>query len=272
MTQGIRNEEGFEQRLLAQLKHEVAERAVAEQAPAVEAPAPARVGWRPPRLAIGAVAAVASAAVVFAIGAGSDSGSQAFAVEPTANGGVAISVYSAEDAKGLEGALAKAGIRSDVTWLDAGLECSEPRFAPAAVPSIYGGKVPALHVAGPGPAMTIGVMSAAQYRDLRQRYQQGDISAEEFNASTGNITLDPAAFGPDQSVVISGAPGPSAGLETVVHGPEPGQPLEIDPEGGYEASFGVAQGPVAPCKPVAVEDGGQLGRMNRVLESEAAAK
>jgi hypothetical protein len=270
--QGTKDGENFEQRLLAQLKHEVAERSALEQAPPVEVTSPARVGWRPPRLAIGAGAALASAAAVFAISAGGGSGSQAFAVESQDNGGVTISVYSAEDASGLEGALADAGIRSDVTWLPAGMECREPRFEMSSVKNAIGGSIGGLHVAGPGSAMTIGIMTRDQYRDLKSRYKSGELTEDEFYGATGNITLDPTQFGPDQSVVISGAPGPSADVDAVVNGPTEGEPLEIDPEGGYEASFGVAEGPVAACEPEKVADGGMLGAMNRVLEAEAAGQ
>lgn len=72
--------------------------------------------------------------------------------------------------------------------------------------------------------------------------------------------------------MISGAPGPSADVGTVINGPTEGQPLEIDPEGGYEASFGVAEGPVAACEPEKVADGGMLGQTNRILEAEAAGQ
>jgi hypothetical protein len=49
-----------------------------------------------------------------------------------------------------------------------------------------------------------------------------------------NINLDPKAFRPDQSVVLSGSPAPFGG----------------DPEGGSVANMGIAEGPVQPCEPV----------------------
>ena len=52
--------------------------------------------------------------------------------------------------------------------------------------------------------------------------------------STANLNLDPEAFRPDQSVVLSGAPAPYGG----------------DPEGGSIAKLGIAEGPVEPCEPV----------------------
>jgi hypothetical protein len=97
-----------------------------------------------------------------------------------------------------------------------------------------GGTLGQMSGGGPAPAMTIGVMSADLYRERWQEYRQGEISADEYDATTPNISLDPASFGPDQSVVISGAPGPYDG----------------DPEGGYEFDFAIAEGPVGPCEPI----------------------
>src|SRR6478735_8958252 len=57
---------------------------------------------------------------------------------------------------------------------------------------------------------------------------RGEISADEM----ANITLDPEAFRPDQSIVLSGTPVPYNG----------------DPEGGSITKMAVAEGPVEPCK------------------------
>lgn len=264
--------DGFEQRLLAQLKGMVAERGAAEEAPRVEAaapsPSPSPRRRNVPRLAFAAVAVVAAAAAAMLVNAGGDDGSKAFAVESQDGGGTTIKVFSPEDAPGLEAALADAGVRSEITWLPAGMTCRGDRYTPSTVENAMGGRSGGFSVAGPGPAMTIGLMSGEQYRELWRQYRAGEISADELHASTGNITIDPTAFGPDQSVVISGAPGPSPDLGVVVNGAT--GPFDVDPEGGYEASFGIAEGPVAPCQPVSVEDGGTLGKMLRVYEAEAA--
>lgn len=194
-------------------------------------------------------AAVATALIV---SAGSNNASKAFAVEPQEGGGVAIKIYSPEDAAGLEGALAEAGIRSQVTWLPAGMTCREPRFTPSTVKTSMGGTIGGIWVGGPGGAMTIGVMSPQQYRERWQEYQRGEVSEAEYHESTPNFSLDPASFRPDQTVVISGSRGAYGG----------------DPEGSYEAQFAIGEGPVEPCEPVRMTDGGSLGETNRVLEFE----
>jgi hypothetical protein len=198
---------------------------------------------RGPRLALGAAMALAAIAVALIFQAGGDDSSRAFAVEPQEGGGVTIEVYSLEDAAGLEEALADAGIPSQVSWLPAGTACREPHYTPSEVKTPLGGTIGGISGGGPGGAWTIGVMTTEQYRAQRQRYARGEISAEEFHSSTGNFTLDPAEFRPDQSVVLSGSPAPYAG----------------DPEGGSIATMGIAEGPVEPCEPVPALPSGSGG-------------
>ncbi|HSC22039.1 MAG TPA: hypothetical protein VLC07_09955, partial [Solirubrobacterales bacterium] len=211
---------------------------------------------RAPRLAFGATAVCAAAAAIVAFNPGSDGTSKAFAVEAQDGGGVTISVYSAEESAGLEGAFAKAGIQSQVTWLPAGMTCREPRFTPSSARTSGGGTIGEMTLAGPGQAMTIGVMSHEQWDELWSRHTNGEISDDDYYASTGNVSLDPAALRPDQTVVIFGSRGPYAG----------------DPEGGFEAELAIAEGPVEPCDPVKVPVGRGLEGMNGVIEAEAAAK
>jgi hypothetical protein len=244
----------FEERLLNELKTTVAQRA--EEKPVAE-PEAHTPGWRPPpRLAFGATAVCAAAAAILTFNSGSDHTSKAFAVEPQDGGGVTISVYSAEDGPGLEGALAEAGIHSQVTWLPAGMTCREPRFTPSSAKTSGGGTIGGMTLAGPGQAMTIGVMSQEQWDELWSQHTSGEISDDDYYAATGNVSLDPAGLRPDQTVVISGSRGPYAG----------------DPEGGFEAELAIAEGPVEPCDPVKVPAGRSLEGMNEVLEAEAAAK
>jgi hypothetical protein len=272
MTQQQRPDGNFEERLLTRLKAEVAERGAAAARLEAEEASTAAPAWRrrTPRLAFAGGAAVAALATVIAINAGSGSGSQAFAVETQDGGATTIQVNSPEDAPGLEAALEDAGIPAQVNWLPAGMTCREPRFESSTVKAVMGGTIGGATMAGPGAAMTIGVMTAEQYRRLSGEYRRGEISADEFHESTGNVTLDPTAFGPDQSVVISGAPGPSPDLDVVVNGPT--APYTVDPEGGYEASFAIAEGPVGACEPVKAPRGGSLEEMNRVIEEEAAER
>jgi hypothetical protein len=248
-----RHGSNFEERLLDELKAVVAQRGAGQEGSTESA---ARSpGWRrAPRLAVGAVAVLAAGAALLAFDSGSDKTSKAFAVEPQDGGGVTIKVYSPEDAAGLEGALGEAGIRSQVTWLPAGMACREPRFTPSSAKTSMGGTIGGMTMGGPAPAMTIGVMSSQEYRERWREYNQGEISEDEYHETTPNISLDPAEFRPDQTVVISGSPGPYDG----------------DPEGGFEAQFAIAEGQVEPCEPVKASDDGLLGGINRVLESESA--
>jgi hypothetical protein len=94
---------------------------------------------------------------------------------------------------------------------------------------------------GPG-AITISVGPTPHSR--AGEYRRGEISHEEFQASLAsmaNLNLDPKAFRPDQSVVISGAPVPYNG----------------DPEGGSITKVGMAEGPVEPCRPVPAPPSGE---------------
>lgn len=191
--------------------------------------------WRRvPRLALGGAVVAVAVAAALVVSAGGDNPPAAFAVEPQEGGGVTIKVYSLEDASGLEEALEEAGIPSQVSWLPAGKACREPHYTPSEVKTALGGTIGGITGGGPGEGWTIGVMTTEQYREQRQKYARGEISADEFHSSTGNFTFDPEEFRPGQSVVISGSPAPHDG----------------DPEGGSIATMGVAEGPVAPCEPV----------------------
>jgi hypothetical protein len=80
---------------------------------------------------------------------------------------------------------------------------------------------------GPG-GITIGINSTKASRESLGKRMRGEISDDEL----ADVNLDPAAFGPGQSVVLSGTPVPYGG----------------DPEGGSITKMGVAEGPVEPCK------------------------
>jgi hypothetical protein len=188
---------------------------------------PAAWRRRGPRLALGAGVALAAVAVALIVGAGGDNTSKAFAVEAQKGGGVKIKIYSLEDASGLEQALEDAGIQAQVTWLPAGKVCREPHYTPSTVHLPGGGSFGGMTMGGPG-GITIGIGSTRASRESFGKYRRGEISADEL----ANFNLDPEAFRPDQSVVLSGTPAPYDG----------------DPEGGSITKMGVAQGPVEPCK------------------------
>jgi hypothetical protein len=232
---------GFEQRLLARLKAVVAERgAAAERSEAKEAAAD-KPPWRRlgPRLALGVAVAVAAVATALIVGAGGDNASKAFAVVPREGGGVTIKIYSLGEASGLERALEDAGIKAQVTWLPAGKVCREPHYKHSDLHLPGGGTLGGFTMGGPGGPMTIAVGSTRKWRESFGKSRRGEIAADE----QANVNLDPAAFRPDQSVVISGTPTPYDG----------------DPEGGSIASLGVAEGPVEPCEPVPALPSGSGG-------------
>lgn len=253
MNENRKPGDDFEERLLAELKTVVAQRAAEEEVPS-ESQAPTAARRRAPRLALGAATMLAAATGVLVFSSGGDNPPKAFAIESQDGGGVTIKVYSPEDSAGLEAALAEAGIHSQVNWLPTGMTCREPHFTPSTAKTGLGGTFGGMTVGGPAPAMTIGVMSADQYRERWREFQSGELSEDEYHSSTPNLSLDPAGFRPDQTVVISGYPGPYDG----------------DPEGGFEAHIAIAEGPVEPCDPVAVPEGSTLSQMNAVLEAESA--
>ena len=193
---------------------------------------------RGPRLALGGAIALAGVTAAVIVSAGGDDSSKAFAVEPQQGGGVTIKVYSLKDAPDLEQALEDAGVRAQVTWLAPGTTCREPHFKPSRSPrgGISGGAT----MSGPG-ALTIAVISAERQRELIHKLMHGKISQAELGKSMGSINLDPAKLRPDQSVVLSGSPRPYNG----------------DPEGGYEARYAIAEGPVEPCTPVSAPPSGE---------------
>lgn len=238
MKQNRESDGDFEKRLLDELRAVVAERG-AEQATASDGAMPTPAWRRAPRLALGAVAMLAAAAAVLVFNSGGDNTPRAFAVEPQEGGGVTIEVYSLEDAAGLERALEDAGIPAQVTWLPAGMTCREPHFTPSTVKLPGGGGLSGFNMGGPGEAMRISVGSTQRWRERFGEHMRGEIPDQEFYDSVANLNLDPEAFRPGQSVVLSGSPGPYDG----------------DPEGGYEAWVRVAEGPVKPCEPVEGRDG-----------------
>jgi hypothetical protein len=259
MSERHDRESGFEERLLVRLKAVVAERGAATAG--TPAPVTASLGprrSRPLRLALAGALAIVIAVVVIIISSGGDSTSRAYAVEPLAGGGVAIKIYSLEDGAGLEAALEKAGIPAQIDWLKAQTTCRERKLKPATVKTAMGGRTGGFTVGGPAPALTIGVMSTAQYRQVSRAYLRRARAGHESPGELPNVSFDPRSFRPGETVVIVGSPEPHGG----------------DPEGGYRASVQVVEGPVPPCEPIP-EAAGSIGGI-RVAEgqegSDAAAE
>jgi hypothetical protein len=245
MTVSERENRGknFEERLLVRLKAVVAERgAAAAGTEAAVAPTPGPRRRRPVRLALAGAVALAAAVVVLIVSSGGDSTSRAFAVEPLAGGGVAIKIYSLDDTAGLEEALAKAGIPAQIDWLPAQTTCRERQLKPAMVKTSMGGRTGGFEIGGPAPALTIGVMSAEQYRQVARAAKRRALAGKDMAGAIPNVSFDPKSFRPGQTLVIVGSPEPHGG----------------DPEGGYRASVQVVEGPVEPCTPIP-EAAGSIG-------------
>jgi hypothetical protein len=247
------SDDNFERRLLDELKAVIAERE-AERTTETESAATSPAWRRAPRLALGAVAVLAAAAAVLVFSSGGRNAPRAFAVEPEQGGGVTIRIYSLEDPAGLERALTQAGIPAQVDWLPAGTTCRHRRLTPATAKTSMGGMTRGFEMGGRGPALTIGIMTRRQSREQWRAYKRGDLSTQEARESIPNISLDPASFRPDQSVVISGSPNPFAG----------------DPEGGFQTQFQVVEGPVEPCEPVP-EPASSIGAIGVPHDTENAS-
>lgn len=246
----------FEERLLAELRAVVEERAAmpAFQAPATPASEEARARWSgggalggrrlAPRLVVGGTAVAAVAAAVLAVSSGTGDTSSAFAVEPQGDGEVRVEISSLSDAQGLEKALEEAGIKADVNYLAAGMACREPRFTPSG--------------AGPERTKTSGSVkqtdSGVVFTITRDGIDPGDtllVTASPGPEGTGNMVgvqiaegavsaCDPVPAGealpPGAVTQSSGAPGaqPPAGT--------PGAPHTSGPQQGFSESGNGAKG------------------------------
>ncbi|HEY0280210.1 MAG TPA: hypothetical protein VGC32_18250 [Solirubrobacterales bacterium] len=237
----------FEERLLVRLKAVVAERGAAATedgagAPLAASPGPRR-SRRPLRLALAGAAALAVAVIVLIVSSGGSDTSKAFAVEPQSGGGVAIQIYSLEEAAQLEAALERAGIAAQVDWLPAQTTCAARKLTPSMVRTSMGAKIGGFEVGGGGGAgLTIGVMTKAQYRAVSRADNQRALAGDGGQPTVPNISFDPRSFRPGQSIIVVGSPEPRGG----------------DPEGGYRARLEVVEGPVPPCKQVP-EAAGTIG-------------
>jgi hypothetical protein len=241
----------FEERLLAQLQAVVAERGAAEAGSEAAAQA-ATPAWRQrgPRLALGGGVAVAALAAGLIVSAGGDNTPSAYAVETQPGGGVEIEIYSLSDARGVEAALEEAGVPSQVTYLEADKTCREPHFTPSTVemPALPDGNprpFTGINLAGPVDPITIGIGTARQQDELfderAEAFRQGETPASD----PPPFIVDPSAFGPDQTLIISGSPiGPDS----------PYAEAFADMDGGTVLSVRVAEGEVQPCEPVAVDN------------------
>jgi hypothetical protein len=108
----------FEERLLMELKTEMAERATRKSARE-----PGRIVTRT-RL----VAAVAAAAVAVAVPLVMDEGTAAYAVTKNPDGTLIVTINELQDAEGLQATLNAQGIKADVTYTPRDKKCADGRF------------------------------------------------------------------------------------------------------------------------------------------------
>jgi hypothetical protein len=235
---------GFERDLLDRLKTYVAARGASLESEATSAGRTSATRRRAPRLAFGGAVAAAAVAAVVAMSAGGGNTTSAYALETQDGGGLSVEVLSLSDAGGLEKALEENGIPAQVTWLPASMTCREPRFQPSTVniPQADGSAVAfggldltqvdhllgGEDTGGQGEPLTIGIGNVQQRQEM-----------SENGASAPQLMMDPASFGPDQTLVLYGSQVPYDG----------------DPEGGSAAHVRIAQGPVGSCEPVPVGQG-----------------
>jgi hypothetical protein len=184
--------QGFEERLLSQLRTVVSERGSASAPMAVRN---ARsLPWRRMAL-VGAAAALAvPAAVVWVLASEGDSAA-AYTVD-SRDGTVQVSIRETTDADGLRRALAAAGIRAEVTYLPAGMMCKPGRFATASEGS------PETSIDDDTGALTFTLRPSA----LRDKTLV--IETSRFTKGTGSlaVAVTAGAVGPCEQVLAPAMP------------------------------------------------------------------
>ncbi|MGI5231452.1 hypothetical protein [Actinoallomurus sp. CA-142502] len=147
----------FEDRLLAELKTEVADRASRRRGTVRRrwrtAGRPTRVRWRPVTVAAAAVAVLAALAVPTLIG---PEATAAYAVTRNADGSITVTVKELRAAARLQAELADDGARTDITYLPQHMRCTGERGAVVDQP------------APPTPSKSVTKMSdlPRSYRDM----------------------------------------------------------------------------------------------------------
>jgi len=187
----------FEDRLLEQLRHVVAER---------PAPAPTFVARRPPRrtrLVLAGASVAAATAVVAIVATSSDVTPSAYAVQPRPDGSVTVKIRSLRDAAGLERSLRAAGVPAVVDYVpEGGTGCVAPAPEPAPGGSAErglntdgagaGGRTdsgPSLSSRGPGPGA----------HQTMSKVAAGDDGV--------TFTIDPGTIEPGEKVYITTSTG-----------------------------------------------------------------
>lgn len=229
MNQGQDQGVSFEERLLAELRAVVEERAAMPREAGVERNRPYATeslhsrmpgsGRLVPRLIFGGAAVAAVAAAVLAVSSGTDDTSSAFAVEPQGDGEVRVEISSLSDAEGLEKALGEAGIKADVNYLAAGMACREPRFTPRTGAPEHRPMAIGIKETPDGTTFTIN-------RDAVGPGETLLVTASPTAKGDGNMVGVQVADGAVSPCEPVPAPEPPPGAVTQSSGPQSGGPQE----------------------------------------------
>lgn len=209
------NPNNFEDRLLAELRANVATREA--EAAEVET-STASPAWRrrAPRLAFAGAAVTAVAAAALIVSAGGNDTTAAYAVTPQGNGKVTVEIRDLSDPQGLEKALDAAGVPANVVPGGSGNEC-DPSNLESADAETGEAAEPVLDT------VEVGGNNAARFT----------VSRQQVHGKTLVLSTTP---GPD---------GKSAVAATVA--PEEGSPMgKLVPCAGGQAPAGTV--PVAPLQ------------------------
>ncbi|MFI0424926.1 hypothetical protein [Spongiactinospora sp. 9N601] len=208
---------GFKDKLLMELKAEVAERAARRRSPVLR--------WSPGRRFLagaGVVGVAAAAALTVPLVTGQES--PAYALTKGADGSINLKIRELRDADQVEKDLARFGISADITYLPLGKRCASGRAKPLAGDDV---KITPEQLGSKDPAVK------KKARDLLDNTP----SAKAITPHEG-ITIYPKHIKPGQQVLIEAAENAE-------------QVSAAKPGVVWSFSGRLVEGPIAPCK---VED------------------
>lgn len=208
----------FEERLLAELKARVAERA-----------ATARAARRPYRRRLLLGVAVAAVAVAAGVTPFTGTDSPAYAISRNADGTVTVRINEFRHPERLEADLRRQGVRTDISYLRAGRTCAFGRFTsadPGYVP--WDGRVE------PDPKKREKALREAMNRPSSKALQADGTRVGEF-------TVVPRYIGPGQTLV----------LEVIENRPPRSGPDRRRWLWEFHSYLAAAGSPIKPCRPVA---------------------
>ncbi|RCG31308.1 hypothetical protein DQ384_11370 [Sphaerisporangium album] len=204
----------FEDKLLSELKAQMAVRPSGEHIPARR-----RTGRR--LLMAAGVVGVAAAAVV-AVPWATGSGSPAYAVTKNADGSVTLTLREFRAPETVERDLAATGVRADIAYMPLGKRCDVSRYRPLAEDQA---NMPTKEeMESDDPAKRATVLQKLENRPSGKAVRLRD-----------DITIYPRRIAPGWTLVIDIAENPRT-------------PTADDPGVAWQFSAGLTDGPVRPCR------------------------